>query len=104
MAKQPGSPDFVEAMCNRVTQACIKACKEQGTIGKASAKVLLDGTYDFTKEGELTLDLDVGADIPDEVPVDAEVGADGSKKRTKAGTGTILVEYRVLVRTKGGDV
>ncbi len=102
MAKQSGSPAQIEAYANRLTEACIRACKTQGTIGKASAKVLLEGTYGFTKEGELVLDLNVGADIPDSVPVDADVGTEMDKKRTKRGQGSVVVEYRVVVKTKEG--
>jgi len=98
MAKQPGSPDQIEAFANRLTQACIKACKEQGVVGEAKAQVWLEGNYSFTKEGEL--DLEVGVDIPAEVPADGKVGF--GKDRTKSGTGVLKVSYNVSVKTRGG--
>lgn len=95
MAKQPGSPDQIEAFANRLTAACLKACKEEGVVGEAKAQVWLEGNYSFNKEGEL--DLDVGVDIPAEVPADGKVGYD--KSRTKAGTGKLKVSYTVKVTT-----
>ena len=102
MAKQTGSPDWMQAMCNRTTEACIKACKAQGTVGKASSQVTWEGDYSMTKEGGFDLDLDVGADIPDSVPVDADVGVEMDNKRKKQAKGKLRVEYRVFVKTEGG--
>lgn len=99
MSKQPGSPDWIEAYVNRVTRGCILGCKEQGTTGEAMGYVRWDGDHSFTKEGSLDLDLDVGADIPDGVPVDADVGAEIGKGRTKAGRGRLVVQYKVTVKT-----
>ena len=100
MAKQPGSPDQIEAFANRLTEACIKACKAEGTIGHAFASVNLVGDYAIDKDGSLTVDFDLGADVPDEVPVEADVGTDVGRKYKKKGTGTLTVTYKVTVKTK----
>ena len=101
MSKQTGSPDWLEALCNRTTKACISACKEAGVISQASAKVTWEGDYSMTKEGGFDLDLDVGADIPDSVPVDADAGVEVDSKRKKQAKGKLSVEYRVFIKTEG---
>ena len=100
MAKQTGSPDWMEAMCNRTTEACIKACKAAGTIGKASSSVIWEGDYSMSKEGGFDLDLDVGADIPDSVPVEADAGVEVDSKRNKQAKGKLRIEFRVIVKTE----
>lgn len=102
MSKQTGSPDWLEGICQRPTNACIRACKEAGTIGNATAVVTWEGDYSFSKDGGFDLDLDIGADIPDSVPVDADAGVEVDSKRKKQAKGKLRVEYRVFVKTEGG--
>jgi len=102
MAKQTGSPEWMEGHYNKATKACIGACKADGTIGVATANVHWEGDYYVKKDGEFTLDLDVGADIPDNIPVEADVGTEIGKKREKGAKGKLVVSYTVTVRTAEG--
>lgn len=100
MSKQPGSPDWFEAYANKVTAACIRGCKEQGTEGESTGYVRWDGQHSFTKEGMLDLDLDADADIPDSVPVDVGAGVGAKKQRTKSGDGRLVVQFKVVIKTR----
>ena len=102
ISKQGGSPAQIEAFANRLTEACIKACKAQGTIGEAKAQVWMEGTYSFTKVGELDLDLEVKEELPTNLPVGGTIGVGMDREREKAGQGKLKVSYTVTVRTRGG--
>ena len=72
-------------------------------MGEATFSTVWDGDYSFSKEGGFELDVDLEADIPIELPVDAGIGTEWERARKKAGKGRLTVTFKVEVKTRGGE-
>jgi hypothetical protein len=100
MARSPLTVAGLKRLFNELEEVCQKATGHQGKSATARAKLELTGNYTMEKDGDLTFDVDVRADVPDAVPVEVGAGQGFGKEWGKTGEGQIKITLEIEMEKK----
>jgi len=99
MPNSPITTKGLRRLVDSLTDACVDACKRQGTAGEASGTIVLDGDYSVRRDGEIELGVTAGSEIPTD-PVEADAKLRWLQKHGRLGAGKLRVEFSVKVVTQ----
>lgn len=103
MAK-PGrmlTPAGIKRVVNILLDGCRQACRAEETTAECEASIELRGDYEVDKYGDIKIGVDVGATIPDNIPVDADFDTDWERETGASGDGTVTVRFTVRMKSEG---